>query len=45
MLLKKKKSFKKVYSEVTKRGRKETVHKQVIIHLFMAVFQTQIKNF
>ena len=39
MLLKKKNlSLKKVLSEVTKKRRKETVHKQVIIRLFMAVF-------
>ena len=31
-------SLKKVYSKVTKKRRKETLHKQVIIHLFMAVF-------
>ena len=41
MLLKKKK-FKKVYSEVTKRGRKETVHKQVIIWLY---FRLKLKIF
>ena len=44
MLLKKKDLLpKKVFSEVRKKRRKETVHKQIIIHLFMAVLQTQIK--
>ena len=44
MVLKKKNiSSRKVFSEVTKKRRKENVHNQVIIHLFMAVFQTQIK--
>ena len=39
MLLKKKNlSSKKVFSEVAKKRRKETVHKEVIIYLFMAVF-------
>ena len=39
MLLKKKNlSTKKVFSEVAKKRRKETVHKEVIIYLFMAVF-------
>ena len=39
MLLKKKNlSSKKVFSEVTKKRRKETVRKEVIIYLFMAVF-------
>ena len=38
MLLQKKNLLlKKVFSEVTKKRRKETLHKQVI-HLFMAVF-------
>ena len=37
MLLEKKNlSLKKVFSEVAKKRKKETVHKQVIIHLFMA---------
>ena len=43
MLLKKKDLSEKVFSEVTKKRRKETVHKQVIIHFFMTVFQVQIK--
>ena len=38
MLLKKKNLSEKVFSEVTKKRRKETVHKQVIIHFFMTVF-------
>ena len=39
MLLKKKNMLlTKVFPEVTKNRRKETVHKQVLIHLFMAVF-------
>ena len=39
MLLKKKNlSSKKVFSEVAKKRRKETVHKEVIIYLFVAVF-------
>ena len=31
-------SSKKIYSKVIKKRRKETLHKQVIIHLFKAVF-------
>ena len=39
MVLKKKNiSSRKVFSEVTKKRRKENAHNQVIIHLFMAVF-------
>ena len=43
MLLKKKNlSSKKSFTKVSKKGRKETVHKQVIIHIHKHVFKARI---